>query len=136
MEKRNYPIERKLAPTWQCPICDKIMSSRGKPGHMEKVHGRGKLLKEHDPYPDLPKNPRLENQLLIKEDVRSLANRVINVLHNNAGLPSIVSLRKAMFQCEYVIREFEIDTNCTLEDAWAAFPIKKDELDFFQPKTT
>lgn len=135
MEQRNYPTERKLAPTWQCPLCNKIMSSRGKSGHLEKVHGRGRLLKQHDPYPDLPKELKEENQPLLKMDVHSIITRVIKVLVDNAHLPNIVSLRNAMFQCEYLIRGFEINTNCTIEEAWAAFPINKDELEFFNPKT-
>lgn len=135
MEKRNYPIERKQAPMWECPVCHKIMSSRGKPGHLEKHHGRGKPLKEHDPYPEIPRALLPKKRPLSRSDVRNLISNVMTIIFDSTRTPDIVQLRSSLFQCEYLIRELEINASCSLEEAWAKFPITRDELEIFKPKT-
>jgi hypothetical protein len=122
MEKRNYPIERKQAPTWQCPVCNKIMSSRGRTGHLEKAHSRGKPPKEHDPFPAWPRALVQKRRPLSRSDVRNLISNVTHILVETTRTPNIVAIRKGLFQCEYLIRELEINANCTLEEAFKKFP--------------
>ncbi len=132
MEKRNYPIERKLAPTWQCPVCDKVMSSRGRSGHLEKVHGRGKPLKEHDPFPKLPRALAQKRRPLSRNDVRNLIANITRIMIETTRTPNILEIRKGLFYCEYLIRELEINANCTIEEAWRAFPIERHEIEFYK----
>lgn len=131
MEKRNYPIERKLAPTWQCPLCNKIMSSRGRPGHLEKVHGQGMPPKEHDPFPGIPRPLIRKKRPLSRSDVRNLITNITRVLIHATSSPNILNIRKGLRQSEYLIRELEINANCTLEEAWKTFPIERHEIELF-----
>lgn len=131
-EKRKYPIERKEAPAWECPICHKIMSSRGKPGHLEKVHGRGIPLKEHNPLPNFIRPLTKKKRPLSRSDVRNLIDNVVGILVDTTRTANINLIREGMFQCEYLIRELEINAGCTLEEAWGRFPIPKNELRYYK----
>jgi hypothetical protein len=125
MEKRNYPAERKEAPQWECPMCNKVMSVRGKAGHLDKVHGRGKTLREHAPLPPAYHSLTQKKRSLSRSDVRNLVSNILYLIINATRNNNPIEIRKAMFQCEYIIRELEINFNCTLEVALKKFPVEK-----------
>ena len=128
MKKRNYPVERKLAPIWECPLCFKTMSARGKIGHMERVHGKGLPLKEHNP---LFFDRRLivpKSRPLARADVRKLIDNINYLFLNYINSKSIVLKRKGMQHSEYIFRQFEILFNCTPGEAIDKFPELKSEL--------
>lgn len=121
MEKRNYPSKRKPANTWECPICKKVINIRGKSGHLKLVHDKTPLHKKHDPFPLIERKIVLKRRPLAKADVRNLLSN-INYLTSREIPNDILSKRKTYLQCEYLIRELEIQFNCTLEDALKKFP--------------
>lgn len=128
MEKRKYPAARKQAPDWECPICSKTMSVRGKAGHMEKVHGQGYPIKEHNPLP-ADKRPIVpKRRPLAKADVRKLISNINYLYKNKFNSSSITERRQGMQNCEYVFRQFEIMFNCTPEAALEKFPDLKTGL--------
>lgn len=121
MEKRNYPIDRKPGPTWECPICNKIMSSRGKTGHLEKVHDRGLLPKEFDPFPLTVRAELPNGRPVTSGDIVALLQNMSAVYSQTVSKYSLTGRRKVYRQYEFLCREFEINFNCTLEEALAKF---------------
>lgn len=128
MEKRNYPAERKQAPDWECPICSKTMSMRGKSGHLEKVHGQGYPIQDHNPIPTDKRPIVPKKRPLAKDDVRKLISNINYLYRNTFNSSSIRIRRQGMQNCEYVFRQFEIMFNCTPEAALKKFPDLKPEL--------
>lgn len=121
MAKRNYPSKRKPAATWECPICKKTMNVRGKSGHLKLIHEQVQLSREHDPLPGIPRKMAPKRRPLAKADVRNLLSN-IRYLTAREIPNDLLSKRKIYLQCEYTIRELEIQFQCTLEDALKKFP--------------
>ena len=116
-QKRNYPIERKQAPTWECPICHKVISARGNTGHLEKVHDRGLPPKEFDPYPLTVRAEPPNGRPVAPGDITALVKNVCLVYSQTVSKYSLSGRRRVYRQYEYLCREFEINFNCTLEEA-------------------
>ncbi|OFY84670.1 MAG: hypothetical protein A3F72_16000 [Bacteroidetes bacterium RIFCSPLOWO2_12_FULL_35_15] len=121
MEKRNYPSKRKSAGMWECPICNKSLNIRGKSGHLKLVHNQTIPPKEHDPLSTLKRNIAPKKRPLAKADVRNLLSN-IKYLTSYEKPNDLLSKRKTYLQCEFLIRELEINFRCTLEDALNKFP--------------
>ncbi len=121
MATRNYPSKRKAAGMWECPICKKIMNIRGKSGHLKLVHEQVQLPRKHDPFPVIERKMVPKRRPLAKADVRNLLSNIQYLISKE--IPNdLLSKRKTYLQCEFLIRELEINFKCTLEDAMNKFP--------------
>lgn len=124
MTKKNYPTKRQPASMWECPICGKTINIRGKSGHLKLVHNQTLPPKEHDPFPFIKRKIVPKKRPLSKADVRNLISN-INHLLSKEKPNDLLSKRKTYLQCEFLIRELEINSQCTLEDALKKFPEAK-----------
>lgn len=120
MTKRNYPSKRKPAAAWECPICVKIMNIRGKSGHLKLVHEQVQPS-SNDPFPMIERKMIPKQRPLAKADVRNLLSN-IKYLTSREIPNDLLSKRKIYLQCEYLIRELEIQFMCKLEEALKKFP--------------
>ena len=121
MANKKYPAKRKPALVWECPICKKSMSVRGKVGHLELIHGKKLPPKENDPFPLIKRKIVLKKRPLAKADVRNLLSN-IKFLVSLEKPNNLLSKRKVYLQCEYLVRELEIQFDCTLKEALNKFP--------------
>ena len=121
MAKKNYPSKRKPAATWECPICKKVINIRGKSGHLKLVHEQFLLSKKHDPFAIIERKIVPKRRPLAKADVRNLLSNIKYLISNE--IPNdLLNKRETYLKCEFIIRELEIQFNCTLKDALNKFP--------------
>ena len=121
MAKKNYPSKRKPAPSWECPICMKVMNIRGKIGHLKLVHERHLPTQENNPFPFMKRNITPKRRPLARADVRKLHSN-IKIITSQEKPNDFLSKRETYLKCEFLIRELEIEFNCTLKDALNKFP--------------
>ena len=122
MTNRNYPSKREPAGTWKCPICKKIISIRGKSGHLKLAHAYSVPEKEHSLSPLSKKKTGSEKRPLKKEDVENLITNFHFLMRARVRPNDLLSKRKAYLEFEILVRQLENKFQCTLEEALKKFP--------------